>query len=58
MTATVGGGASFGSQAGGAESTARWELMDEQDSNHRRRENVVECFKRRFLAKDKGVPFG
>jgi hypothetical protein len=58
MTATVGGGLSFGSQAGAEESMARWELTVEQEKNHRRRKQVAGCLKRRFLTKDKDMPHG
>jgi hypothetical protein len=56
MTATDGGGLSFGSQSGEVDSMTRWELKDVQDSKNRRRESVAVCFRRRFLVKDKDVP--
>jgi len=56
MIATVGGGASFGIQAGETESIDRWELKDEQDNKIRRRKQFAGCFRRRFLARDKEVP--
>jgi hypothetical protein len=57
MIATVGGGPSLGSQAGEGES-GRWESEEAQEKKNRRRRRFAECFKRRFLTKDKDVPLG
>jgi hypothetical protein len=56
MTPTVGGGLSFGSQAGDVKSMARWELQDAQ--NRRKGTNQVTVNKvKRLLAKQgKDVP--
>jgi hypothetical protein len=56
MTATVGGGLSFESQAAGTESIDRWELKVEHENRSRRVRKMTGCFKRRFLAEDKEVP--
>jgi hypothetical protein len=56
MTATVGGGPSFGSQAAETESIERPELRDPQENMNRSRGKVMGSVKRRFLVKDKDVP--
>jgi len=56
MTATVGGGRSFGSQDGETEEISLVELRDEQEIRDRRMKDSAVCPRRRFLAEDKSRP--
>jgi len=56
MTATVGGGRSFGSQDGEEEEISLVELKEEHEMRNRRRKDGAICPKRRFLAEDKSRP--
>jgi hypothetical protein len=56
IVATVGGGPSFGSQAGETESIALWELKDEQDRSRGKKQAVVRRVKRLLMKQSKIEP--
>jgi hypothetical protein len=56
IIATVGGGPSFGSQAGETESIALWELKEEQDRMKGKRQEAVRNLRRLLVKQGKDVP--
>jgi hypothetical protein len=56
IIATVGGGPSFGSQAGETESIALWELKEEQDRMKGKKQAAARKLRRLLVKQDKEVP--
>jgi hypothetical protein len=56
IIATVGGGPSFGSQAGETESTALWELKEEQDRMKGKKQAAARKLRRLLVKQGKDVP--
>jgi hypothetical protein len=56
MIATDGGGPSFGSQAGEAESIADWDLFDAQERKKGAKQTAVNKVKRLLAKQDKDAP--
>jgi hypothetical protein len=56
MIATEGGGPSFGSQAGEAESIADWDLFDAQERRKEAKQTAVNKVKRLLARQGKDAP--
>ena len=56
IIATVGGGPSFGSQAGETESIALWELKEEQDRMKGKKQAAARKLRRLLVKQGKDVP--